>query len=580
MQTLRLIANPAAGAVTRLLEAMGVVFTKETLTRALEMPDGAKLGGALLIPGDELARGVAAHSATVMRDFLNRHRNVLIYPFGDPNDTIAAIRACLGVDAEARAVSSLQCRYGVAAGNAFTGAFAGLDVEVADTRDDHCLVVRTSPHPVARAIAVADGSVYTWIQRPGSEIFIVSSNAVFDAVAEQRENLAAARCFSALVPLLFFLRHAGISHWSSSAAMANLIIDDLPLRRRYGFVDVARLARQVRDLDSAVSIAFIPWNFDRTSRRAVDLFRSNWPGLSLCIHGCDHIGAEFATRSVSESLPLIATSLERMATLSRRTALPHDKVMVFPQGRFSSAAMQGLRQSEFLAAVNTELLDHVTQRGVIGGELLGPAIMGYGGFPLFLRRRMDEPRENFALDLLLGKPCLIVTHHDDFKEGFEPFVARVRDLNALDPRLRWTNLETIALHSYSVRTTQRGTEIRLYTSTTSLTSAGVSLAHFKKAESLDDRDFDVMVGEEPTKSMRDHGDITFDGTLDPSQTIVRVRVRQLDAVPRRACPIRYRTKVATRRYLSEFRDNYVARSPWATAAVSFLRRRRLPVTVR
>jgi len=56
-----------------------------------------------------------------------------------------------------------------------------------------------------------------------------------------------------------------------------------------------------------------------------------------------------------------------------------------------------------LSAVNTELVDCQTGAGVKGHELLRPAIMSFGGFPLFMRRRAEEASANFALDLLLGK---------------------------------------------------------------------------------------------------------------------------------------------------------------------------------
>src|SRR6266480_717433 len=48
-----------------------------------------------------------------------------------------------------------------------------------------------------------------------------------------------------------------------------------------------------------------------------------------------------------------------------------------------------------------------------------PAITSYSGFPLFLRRPAGEPIANFALDLLLGNPCLVGMHHDYFRQGFE-----------------------------------------------------------------------------------------------------------------------------------------------------------------
>ena len=42
--------------------------------------------------------------------------------------------------------------------------------------------------------------------------------------------------------------------------------------------------------------------------------------------------------------------------------------------------------------------------------------MTYGAFPIFTRRYAFHGVENFAFDLLLGKPCLIVAHHDSFKD--------------------------------------------------------------------------------------------------------------------------------------------------------------------
>src|SRR5262249_2997037 len=155
----------------------------------------------------------------------------------------------------------------------------------------------------------------------------------------------------------------------------------------------------------------------------------------VSIHGSDHIGAEFAAPSVSASLPMIAQSLDRMKSFTAQTGVRHDKVMVFPQGKFSANAMEALRQSDFLATVNTELLDNRARRGVPARELLKPAITFYAGFPLFLRRKATEPIANFALDLLLGKPCLVVTHHDDFRRGMQPFASLVASLNGLSPRL-------------------------------------------------------------------------------------------------------------------------------------------------
>src|SRR5207249_8763448 len=115
--------------------------------------------------------------------------------------------------------------------------------------------------------------------------------------------------------------------------------------------------------------------------------------------------------------------------------------------------------------VNTELIDERAQRGVRAGELLKPAITSFAGFPLFMRRKASQPIANFALDLLLGKPCFVVTHHDDFRQGMQPVASLVTALNALSPSLHWTNLATILSRTYSTRMNAAlAVEVRLFAS--------------------------------------------------------------------------------------------------------------------
>ncbi len=139
---------------------------------------------------------------------------------------------------------------------------------------------------------------------------------------------------------------------------------------RYGFLDIRELAKCVRETGAAASIAFIPWNHRRTAREVVSLFKQGWPQLSICVHGCDHTGSEFSTKTVSAAMPLVDLAYRRMAQLERETSLGFDRVMVFPQGRFSAEAMRALRASPMLSAVNTELVDCQTGTGVKGHELL------------------------------------------------------------------------------------------------------------------------------------------------------------------------------------------------------------------
>ena len=100
----------------------------------------------------------------------------------------------------------------------------------------------------------------------------------------------------------------------------------------------------------------------------------------------------------------------------RLTGVPCDKVMVFPQGNFSIDAMKVLKSHNFYAAVNT--VPHPAEQPVrlTIGELAQPAVLRYGGFPLFLRKPIRQTQNHdIAFNLFFGRPVLIVEHHQIFQ---------------------------------------------------------------------------------------------------------------------------------------------------------------------
>jgi lipoprotein signal peptidase len=413
--------------------------------------------------------------------------------------------------------------------------------------------------------AIVTGSAGILLARfrlPGLNLFVASSTAVFDSSAEHQRNLDVRESFSGLVPLLFFLRHCRISLPQNLFPWANWIIDDPNLTPRYGFLDIRELAECVREIGAAASIAFIPWNHRRTAEEVVGLFKQSWPQLSICVHGCDHTGSEFSTTTVSAAMPLVDLAYRRMAQLERETSLGFDRVMVFPQGRFSGEAMRALRASPMFSAVNTELVDCQTGAGVKGHELLRPAIMSFGGFPLFMRRRAEEASANFALDLLLGKPCLIVTHHQFFEDGLKPLRAAVDRLNALQPDMAWTNLERGILSTYSVCSSSNGGQaVRLYSARTTVQPQTDETISFRRLET-DPEVVEVFVNGTQLPCSRLAGGIQFT-VKGPGKETMTVEARSSIREPRvQAIQSRkHRLKVSARRYLSEVRDNYLCRFP-------------------
>jgi hypothetical protein len=201
------------------------------------------------------------------------------------------------------------------------------------------------------------------------------------------------------------------------------------------------LAALVDRTGCACTIAMIPWNYRRSDRRMVSLVASRQPRFGLCVHGCDHTAAEFGSRDREKLTGKLLTARRRMEAHQQPTGLRCQPVMVFPQGAFSIEAMSCLRPRGYLAAVNTEVTDYQRQARVTLQDLLNPALLCYDGSPLFARRRPGDGPVNFAVDSFLGKPCLVVLHHDFFKGGIKNLEEFVHTLANFHPQLSWDSLE-------------------------------------------------------------------------------------------------------------------------------------------
>ena len=312
------------------------------------------------------------------------------------------------------------------------------------------------------------------------------------------------------------------------------------------------------------TLAFIPWNWKRTHRRTVALFGRRPDRLSVAVHGCDHTAGEFATQS-SETLDRkLKKAGERMAGLFRRTSLQHDPVMIFPQGSFSAETGPALKFSGYLAAANTEVTpaNSGSNRTQIA-DLWKIAIMKYGSFPIFTRRYLTDGIENFAFDALLGKPCLIVGHHDVFKgNALCEFVTK---LNGLNWKLRWRTLADAIRHSYVVRKQSDGSSlIAMYGTSVVLENSSTESreAVLTKEEYHGDSVQAVTVNETDVDWRHEEGCLRLRVTLAPKQT-AKVEIRYAESgrgVKEDREPAGYGVKVRVRRYLSEFRDNYVSQS--------------------
>jgi hypothetical protein len=398
----------------------------------------------------------------------------------------------------------------------------------------------------------------------GTKLFLNSCASVVDVAASCTKYIDIRETFADTVPVIMYLKFA-FGTGAQADISASLIVDDPLLKPRYGFLKYSHILFLMDQYNFATTIAFIPWNWYRTDPHTVELFRDRPDRLSVCVHGCDHTGSEFAERSAALLHKRARLASQRMHQFRRRTLLHHDEVMLFPQGAFSAAALAALKLNGFVAAANTEVAPVSKEENkTTVGDLLGMAIMKYSSFPLFTRRYLAHGVENFAFDGLLGKPCLIAAHHDDFAGDARILLQVIDKLNSLHWKLRWRSLGAAFTRALNVHRNVDGTSyVQMYG--TNLTYANARPFSNRTAFMKLETDFDsvqsVTVNGAPVDYVLDRGSLRFEAVVPPYESVeLRITYSGAQNLPARQDNLKYRAKAVLRRYLSEFRDNYLSQN--------------------
>jgi hypothetical protein len=372
--------------------------------------------------------------------------------------------------------------------------------------------------------------------------------------------------YESLIPLLIFFKSSfPDGSWQSSRCTARFMIDDLLLCQKYGFVEYTRLLEAMRRTQFGTSVAFIPWNHWRTSREDVSRLFDENANLSICIHGCDHSNREFNAQDPELLEAKAALAVGRMECQKRRIGLAFEKIMIFPQGFFSSAAIPGLRSTGYFAAVNSTCFP--TDSGIDDldlGDFLWPAITRYSGFPIFNRR---YPRSVFDLlfDLFLGKPALLVEHHEYFRQGTQRLEEFVQELRRHEPNLSWPSLTSQFCRSHMRRNiSEDSVEVRFFTRKLKFRSRESRPTNFifRKDEPDPSIIKSVLVDGEIAPFSVENGLMKLEVEMKPGQTIT-LEIRDLERTAplstTRGFGLAHNAGVFLRRGLSEFRDNTLAR---------------------
>jgi hypothetical protein len=445
----------------------------------------------------------------------------------------------------------------------FCGVMSGIRVTANEADIDGNFVLSTGKGNLVNIISCGDGTVFWKLEYKGVPVFFLTSREVVDIEAELKsQNFDVREHFLAAVPLVLYIKWAfAETCWNAPEINACLIIDDPVLKPTHGFVNFQQLLSLMKRHDFGTNIAFIPWNWRRSAPEVVRLFRENPDRFSLSVHGCDHTRAEFGSSDRGHLYWKTQRALERMNRHESITGIRHDRVMVFPQGIFSEAAMSALKHTDLIAAVNNDIISADPRpRAITISELWDVAVMSYA-FPLFTRRYPWEGIENFAFDALLGKPAIIVIHHDYCSDHCSRLVHFIDRLNSLKIPATWRSLAEVvsrscrqmSLSSGEVKIEMYGTELRLENS-----SDQPKRFLIRRRECEPSAIREIRGRSDPIAWNFVNGHINFEIELGSGLSeIVSIRFHKVAGNGHSGDNLSSRVRTMVRRYLCEVRDNYI-----------------------
>jgi hypothetical protein len=549
----------------RLLEFFGVRYLKRRAAE-LGLPENESTEKCRLVCSAQSFARVMGNlqNASGNTNLLTRQiHSIFLYSNGDPVAVANVVSQLSGGTISIRRGAGNVIRWHIANDPDGTcGVMCDLRIQPSAT----CLrtgdFFHTDGGSLTPLIAGEDKAAFLKLTWNGLPVF-VSSERLIDIDAELTTfNFDIRDHFFSAVPLVSYIRWAfPCSSWHAPEASASLIIDDPLLKPTHGFVDFQELLSLMKRHNFSTNVAFIPWNWRRSAPEVVRLFRENPEHFSLSVHGCDHTRAEFGSSSQQRLYWKAQQALERMNRHESITGISHDRVMVFPQGIFSEAAMSALKRTDLIASINNDIISADRHpRAIRISDVWDIAVMGYT-FPLFTRRYPWEGIENFAFDALLGKPAIAVIHHDYCSDHCARLVKFIEQLNALPSAPTWRNLGELVRRSYRQReVSPRAMEVEMYGTELRIENLSGQSKRFliRRRESEPSAIQRIGTDGQEITWRQTNGRVDFEIELNPGENqVIKIKFHDLTGKERNGDSLPYRFKTMLRRYLCEMRDNYV-----------------------
>jgi hypothetical protein len=352
---------------------------------------------------------------------------------------------------------SVYPKYVIAHQESVTRQLSGIEFPFAGNDTAYFLLSKNVRARPIMAVRTDDGDLPLFLETALGKIKVflsvagLSRGKVVDEWSP--ENLV--RAFAQIGPAMMFIRYSAGEHaWHFQGHYANLTIDDPWLRNQYGYLDYGKFLAEMEKHNFHSTIAFIPWNYDRSQPGVVSLFRNHADRLSISVHGDNHDHKEFTdyrSKPLATQTAALKQALARMDKFNTLTGLRYDKVMVFPHSIAPAETLAALKTYNYLATVNAFNVPMDRPTPPLIPFALRPVTLDYSNFPSIRRYPPEVPVAFVAMNEFLDNPLFFYCHHDFFARGIGAFDAVADEVNKRQPETRWVSLGELAQHLYLIK---------------------------------------------------------------------------------------------------------------------------------
>jgi hypothetical protein len=389
---------------------------------------------------------------------------------------------------------------------------------------------------------------------------------------------ASIKTFLPIAPAMMFVRFcAGGRGWHPLYHYANFTIDDPWLRQPYGYLDYKGLLKEMDRHHFHTTIAFIPWNYDRSQPEVLSLFRDHPEGFSIAIHGNNHDHKEFTdyrSKPLDDQIADLKQSLARMERFQTLTGIQYDKVMIFPHSIAPEGTLDALKTYDYLATINSSNVPQGAVKPLAPSFGLRPVTLVFAGFPSIARLSVQAPipKGYIAINEFLANPLLFYAHSDFFARGINAFDDVADEVNKLEPDTQWRSLGDIVRHLYLLKLRDDSNyDVLAFSSSICLdnTSGRGSIFYVQKQEIGHQTIKSVVVDGQPYPYRLQKGYLELNIAIPTGASRCAAIQYENDLELASIDPSHDSLVVYSLRMASDFRDIYLAKSGVGLAVIRF-----------